>query len=83
MDEARPSWRDRLKKLTASESAPVVAVVEKLAKKPSINMAALLRAVQQGAPCGVDRDGQVLNPSGDQRGTAGWLGSMFPRGSDK
>jgi len=78
-EETKPSWRDRLKKLTASESAPTVPVVTKPAKKSSV-IPQWMRAVAQGRR--VDRDGQVLRPSDGQRSTASWLSSISPRSRD-
>jgi hypothetical protein len=68
-----PTLRERLK-----DGAPVVPVTEKpVAKSKAIP--AWMRKYAAGAS-GVDSDGQVLKPSNEQRGVAGQLGSLSPRG---
>lgn len=66
-------------------TAPAVAATpeEKPAKKKfGSNMGAWSRAVTGGMTSGVDRDGQILRPSADQRGVAGWLSGISPRTKD-
>jgi hypothetical protein len=65
----------------AAQSAPPVSAEKPAAGKPHINWAKLAAQMEaSGAGSGVDRGGQVLNPSSGQRSTQSWLSGMFPRG---
>jgi hypothetical protein len=63
--------RERLK-----DGAPAVLVTEKAPAKSK----AIPKWMRNVAGGGLDPDGQVLNPSAEQRGMAGRLSAISPRG---
>lgn len=81
------NWRDRLKSLLSRDGAQLseqtlpraAPAPAKSVQKSSLPMGAILGALERGSS-GVDRDGQVLNPSSEQRGMEARLSAMFPRG---
>lgn len=81
VDESKPTFRERLK-----SDEPIAPVTVTPPKKSNV-IPAWMRQYDPGSGGGggggTDRDGQVLNPSADQRSTAGFLSGISPRGPGK
>jgi hypothetical protein len=86
MQESKLSWRQRLAdkirpdEPDAAVNTPAVVVPPVVDKARSKVIPKWMRDVAAGR--GADTDGQVLNPTTEQRGTAGWLSSISPRSRD-
>jgi hypothetical protein len=81
MEEPKLNWRERLADAIRPKDEPDASVSTPAVTVPTKKSNAIprwMRDMSSGAS--VDSDGQVLRPSQDQRGTAGWLSSIFPRG---